>query len=123
MLAPQDLSHVLEMDGVVAEQNWMSLYFLKGKLADGLPSYQPFHHEGFRGGGGQVVDSPDRKPGLDLVELSEFKKKFIFTDIRGYPEIRLCLETVRIELDLEVLDTPTRNSEMPVIDDQLEIYL
>ena len=44
MLAPQDLGHVLKMDGIVAEQDWISLYFLKGNLADGLPGYQPFHH-------------------------------------------------------------------------------
>jgi hypothetical protein len=123
MLAPKDPGHVLEMDGIMAEQDRVSLYFLKGNLANGLPSYQSFDHYGFRDGGGQVVDSPDRKPGLDLVELGEFRKKFIFTDIRGYPEIRLRIETVGVELDLEVLDAPSRNYEMTVLDDQLKIYL
>jgi hypothetical protein len=41
----------------------------------------------------------------------------------GYPEIRLCIETVGIERDLEVLDASTRNSEMAVLDDQLKIYV
>jgi len=78
VLAPKDPGYVLEMDGIVPEQDRVSLYLRKGNLFDGLPSYQPFHQERFGSGGGQVVDSPDGKPGLDLVELGEFGKKFIF---------------------------------------------